>query len=158
MNKALSASTLLLLTVLGCANEIPPPESSPGTTEAAFVERMQTLATAWNEGDAQTAADCFTEDAVYSEPPAKQLFRGREALFEFFGGAEGREGQMSMEWHHLAFDTATQIGFGEFTFSYGSAAHGVAVVRLHDGRIANWREYWYESDLAWPEFTRENPF
>jgi hypothetical protein len=47
---------------------------------------------------------------------------------------------------------------GEFTFEYGSKAHGVAVVRVRDGRIANWREYYYESELGWEAFTRRNPF
>ena len=127
-------------------------------TIEGFTALLEALASAWNEGDAARAADCFTPDAVYLEPPAKQLYRGRQALFEFFGGNEGRPGQMSMRWHHLAFSPETQVGFGEFSFTYGTTAHGVAVVRLRDGKIANWREYWYESELPWAEFVRENPF
>lgn len=119
---------------------------------------MEELATAWTEGDARRAAGCFAVDAVYSDPPDKQLFRGRDALYEFFGGDEGREGQMSMEWHHLAFNAEDQVGFGEFTFHYGSGSHGIVVVRMRDGKIGNWREYWYESDLPWEEFVAQNPF
>ena len=77
---------------------------------------MMKLAHGWNEGDARKAADCFAENAVYSEPPDKQLYRGRDALFKFFGGNEGRRRAMKMTWHHLIFDEQKQIGAGEFTF------------------------------------------
>ncbi len=46
---------------------------------------MERVAAGWNEGDARAAADCFTDDAIYSEPPGRQLYEGREALYEFFG-------------------------------------------------------------------------
>lgn len=149
-----------ILFVLACADDvrIASVDEPSGTSEAEFIAVMEELATAWNEGDARRAADCFAVDAVYSDPPDKQLYRGRDALYEFFGGDEGRAGQMSMEWHHLAFNAEDQIGFGEFTFSYGSAAHGIVVVRMRDGKIGNWREYWYESDLSWEEFVSRNPF
>ena len=131
------------------------PEVSP-TVE--FETVMQELAQAWNDGNSKRAANCFTEDAVYTEPPDKQIYRGREALYHFFGGSAGRPGQMTMRWHHLAFDVQTQVGFGEFTFTYGTTVHGITVVRLREGKIANWREYWYESALPWDQFIRTNPF
>jgi hypothetical protein len=154
----ITISVLLLLSaIMACngGNTTKKPDP-PSATE--FTALMEELASAWNEGEAARAAACFTEDAVYTEPPAKQLYRGRKALFEFFGGNQGRQGQMSMDWHHLAFNHETGIGFGEFSFTYGTTAHGVAVVRLRDGKIANWREYWYESELPWDQFVRENPF
>ena len=46
---------------------------------------MQTIADGWNAGHARTAADCFSAEAIYVEPPDKQLYRGRAALYEFFG-------------------------------------------------------------------------
>lgn len=149
---------LLLLPVLGCTAV---PERAGTRSESGrreFVTVLQELAAAWNEGDAERAALCFTEDAVYSEPPDKQRFEGRRELFEFFGGAQGRQGQMEMVWHHLAYSPETGVGFGEFSFTYGSTAHGVAVVKLLDGKISNWREYWYGSDLPWAEFIAANEF
>lgn len=133
--------------------------TEPGRTgEAEFKRLMQRLAAAWNEGNTQAAAGCFTEHAVYSQPPGKQLYRGREALYEYFGGDEGRPGAMSMRWHKLAFDAETQTGIGEFSFRYGTFAHGVAVVQIYDGLISRWREYYVESTAPWLEFTRENVF
>jgi len=123
-----------------------------------FSALMERVAVGWNEGDARGAADCFTEDAVYGEPPDKQLFRGREALFEFFGGDSGRDREMHMEWHHLAYDPDTKIGFGEFSFTFGTPSHGVVVVKVRDGMISRWREYYYDSDLPWTSFTAHNPF
>lgn len=126
--------------------------------DAEFRALLQRLAAGWNEGNARQAADCFTEDAVYTEPPDKQEYRGRQRLYEFFGGEKGRKEPMRMQWHHLAFDEERQVGMGEFTFEFGGKVHGVAVVRIRDGRISNWREYYYESSLSWDEFTRKNPF
>jgi ketosteroid isomerase-like protein len=156
-----TALSVLAPLVLLSATPVPSSGAAPHATpsdEVAFRQLMQRLADGWNEGDARRAADCFTEDAVYTEPPDKQEYRGRQKLYEFFGGDLGRKASMHMVWHHLAFNASTQVGLGEFTFEYGSKAHGVVVVKLRDGRIAHWREYYYESALSWEEFIRRNPF
>ena len=135
----------------------PPASPKPLDTEQ-FRALMETLAQGWSEGNAKKAADCFTADAVYVEPPDKQVYRGREQLYRFFGGGAGRKQAMRMTWHHLIFDEKTQTGAGEFTFEYGGQVHGMVIVRIRDGKIGNWREYWYESPLDWKQFTKENPF
>jgi hypothetical protein len=127
-------------------------------TTDEFEKLMQTVASGWSEGNARKAADCFSEDAIYSEPPNKQLYKGRDALFKFFGGEEGRKSAMKMTWHHLMFNEKEQIGSGEFTFEYGGSVHGMVIVKIVDGKIKNWREYWYESNLSWKEFIGENNF
>jgi ketosteroid isomerase-like protein len=119
---------------------------------------METIAAGWNEGNARKAADCFAEDALYLEPPDRQFFSGRPALYEFFGGGKKPEPPMKMTWHHLAFDEESRVGFGEYSFQMNRRYHGVVVVRLRDGKIANWREYQYESPLEWKEFVSKNPF
>jgi ketosteroid isomerase-like protein len=129
-----------------------------GMTGAEFRTLMNTIAAGWNEGDARKAADCFAEDAVYSEPPRKQFYRGRAALFEFFGGGQKAEPPMQMVWHHLVFDEATQVGAGEYTFQLNNRYHGVVMVKVRTGRISHWREYQYQSPLPWAEFVNENAF
>jgi ketosteroid isomerase-like protein len=121
---------------------------------------MGALAAGWNAGDARKAADVFTEDALYLEPPDKQFYAGRPALYEFFGGANTRkpEPPMKMTWHHLAFDEASQVGFGEYTFQMNRRYHGIVVVKIRGGKISNWREYQYESKLDWKEFVAKSPF
>jgi hypothetical protein len=83
---------------------------------AQFKSLMRTIADGWNEGNAKKAADCYTEDALYTEPPDKQVHVGRKALYEFFGGDKKPDPPMKMTWHHLAFDEESQTGFGEYTF------------------------------------------
>ena len=136
---------------------VPPASAGPLTT-TQFKTLMTTVSDGWNEGNARKAADCFTDDAVYSEPPRKQFYRGRAELYEFFGGARKPDPPMKMSWHHLAFDEATQVGAGEYTFEMNKRYHGVVVVRIRGGRISNWREYQYESPLSFKEFAGENLF
>jgi hypothetical protein len=127
-------------------------------TSKGFEQLMQTVSQGWNEGNARKAADCFSEDAVYVEPPDKQLYHGRAELYEFFGGDAGTDLPMKMTWHHLAFHEEEQIGFGEYTFQFNNRYHGIVVVKLESGLIKQWREYQYRSELNWEEFTAHNPF
>ena len=59
-------------------------------TAQEFERLMMTISDGWNKGDAREAADCFSEDAIYVEPPDKQLYHGRSELYEFFGGGGHR--------------------------------------------------------------------
>ena len=119
---------------------------------------MQTIANGWNEGNAQKAADCFSEDAIDVEPPDKQLYHGRAELYEFFGGDSGTDLPMKMTWHHLVFNAEEQIGCGEYTFQMHGRYHGIVVVKIEAGLIKHWREYQYRSELSWEEFISHNPF
>jgi hypothetical protein len=119
---------------------------------------MHTVADGWNESNARKSADCFSADALYIEPPDKQVYRGRDELYEFFGGDKGTDVPMKMTWHHLAFNMETQVGFGEYTFQMHGKYHGMVVVKIENGLIARWREYQYQSDLGWEAFTGYNPF
>ncbi len=148
-----SRSSLATLLLLAAAPLIAKPLDARG-----FEALLGRLADGWNRGDAAHAADQFTPDAIYTEPPGRQVYRGRAELFRFFGGAEGRPsmaggpGAMQMTWHRIAFDPSAQRGFGEFSFRYGSQVHGVAVIDVRDGRIAQWREYFTRSELPFAAF------
>lgn len=95
---------------------------------------------------------------MYSSPPDPMIRKGRQALFEFFGGEKGRLKPVSMLWHHLIFDNATQIGAGEFTFTYQIRTHGMVILQIKNGKIANWREYEVESPMNWEQLVGENLF
>lgn len=43
-------------------------------TASQFNQLMQTIADGWNDGDARKAADYFSADAGYVEPPDKQAY------------------------------------------------------------------------------------
>ncbi len=128
------------------------------TKKKDFVKIMQQISDGWNQGNAKKAADCFAEDAIYTEPPDKQVYVGRQSLYEFFGGDKKPEPPMKMQWHHLAFDEETQIGFGEYTFQMNKRYHGIVIVKIKNGKISNWREYQYQSNLEWNDFIKNNKF
>jgi hypothetical protein len=117
---------------------------------------LRVVAEGWNEGNAEKAANMFAENAIYEEPPKKQYYQGKAAIFEFFGGKKGFELPMKMTWHHFAFNEETQIGFGEYTFAMNKQYHGIVMVRVKDKKIASWREYQYESSLDWSVFSGES--
>jgi ketosteroid isomerase-like protein len=127
-------------------------------TPSEFQDRMEQLANAWNAGNARAAADLFADDALYSSPPSSKVREGQVELFEWFGGARGRTKPMRMVWHHLIFDEAQQIGAGEYTFTYEVRTHGMVLIRLRDGKIANWREYEIESPSDWEALVGKNRF
>jgi hypothetical protein len=126
-------------------------------TAEHFVSLMQTIADAWNSGDASKAASCFVEDAIYSAPPSSG-HHGRQKLYDYFGGKGGRPLPMHMTWHHLVFDPSKQIGFGEYTFRYRMQTHGIVIVKIDRGLIKNWREYEVESVQNWEDFIGANSF
>lgn len=158
MRGSREAIPLLLGAVLALNSCAQKAVESSKSNALQFAQLMQTIADGWNEGNARKAADCFTENAIYTEPPDKQLYKGREALYKFFGGGQGRASEMKMTWHHLIFDEQKQVGAGEFTFEYGGKVHGMVIIKVSDGKVSNWREYWYESNLNWEAFIGENHF
>jgi ketosteroid isomerase-like protein len=106
-----------------------------------FEALMERLARAWSEQDTEAGVACFTEDALYREPPDIQLYIGHDQLRPYFAALTPGT---YMRFHHLWFNEATQGGAGEYSFgSEGDRVvdHGVAVVEIRDGRIASWREY-----------------
>jgi hypothetical protein len=122
-----------------------------------FVHLMWTIAQAWNTGDAHAAAECFSEDVIYVEPPDRQRYVGRTAVYELSGG--DRPSPISMTWHHLIFDPDQQVGCGEYTFRGRRQFHGLVIVQVDDGRIRRWREYQYHDDERnWAEFVGDSRF
>jgi ketosteroid isomerase-like protein len=108
---------------------------------AGFHALVEGLGRAWEAHDVEAAVACFTDDAVYMEPPDEQLFRGADELRGYFAPlTPGEYFRIDAWW----FDAAEQRGAVEFTFGTEGepeADHGVALIDVRDGRIARWREY-----------------
>jgi hypothetical protein len=119
---------------------------------------MNAVSDGWNEGNARMAADCFAEKAFYLEPPHRQVYIGKAAIYEFFGGPNKPTPPRHMQWHHLAFNEKEQVGYSEFTFQMNLRHHGIVTVQIQEGEIANWREYEYQSNLDWAAFTGKSRF
>src|SRR5215472_4837192 len=136
--RRLLAASLVLAALISCRSTS---RRSPDFDQGNFRQRLATLALGLNTGNARMAADCFTENAMWSSPPDPAIRKGKQALFEFFGGEKGRGLPMSLLWHPVVFDPETGIGMGEYTFTFRIRTHGVAVMHVVGGKIAGWREY-----------------
>ena len=113
-----------------------------------FIELLNTIAKAWNKADAVRAIECFTEDAIYMEPPDQHFFQGREQLLALFRTLSPND---NWQWHNIWFDEKSQTGAGEFTFAKDQA-HGVAVIEIDGGRVKLWREYQWHGQMPWDQF------
>ena len=123
-------------------------------TEHDFEGLMERVARGWATNDVELALEAFTDDAIYMEPPDLILFRGRDQLARFFAAVNPGS---TMVWHRLWFAAAAAVGAGEYTFHNGgrdTAAHGVAVIELRQGRIAVWREYQRRGAIDHQEFVK----
>ena len=155
MGKRMALVTLLSAG-LGLQQAPPLRASETRLSADGFVTLMERLADAWSRQDTERGIECFTEDAVYMQPPDEQLFRGRAELRKYFGALKAGT---TMKFQHLAFDERAQRGFGEFTFGSVGAAkadHGVTVIEVREGRIASWREYFIEGPAAFPDFIAQD--
>lgn len=132
---------LLCACFLAACFTSPAPVPHDGISREQFSGLLEDVARAWEGESPESAAEIFTPDALYMQPPDVQLFRGTEQLEKYFGAVEPGT---YLRWHHVWFDPASQVGGGEFTFGRvgrETATHGVAVVRVRDSRIARWHEY-----------------
>ena len=125
----------VILSLFACNQRVPDFDAQ------AFEQLMHRLAAAWSAQDTDVAVACFTEDAVYMEPPDVQLYRGHEQLRPYFAALEPGT---FMRFHNLWFDEASATGAGEYSFGLEGqevADVGVVVVTIERGAIAQWREY-----------------
>jgi hypothetical protein len=127
-----------------------------GIKESAFRELMNRLADGWSRQNTEQALSCFTENAVYMEPPNIQFYEGHIQLRPYFAAL--KPGTF-MRFHNLWFDESRQVGAGEYSFGESGATtadHGVVVVELRDGRIAFWREYQQKGPVSFDRFLDKN--
>jgi len=122
-------------------------------TEVEFQKLMKNIGEGWSTQNTEKALSSFDEDAIYMEPPNNQYFRGHRQLKPYFDKLTSVH---KMEFHNLWFNSKTQSGTGEFTFSYGTdtSTVGVVVVELGNGKIKFWREYLQIGPTDFKDFLR----
>jgi hypothetical protein len=122
-------------------------------TGAEFRELLDRLARAWSIQDTELGLSCFAADALYTEPPDIQLYRGQDQLRPYF---DALTPGTFMRFHTVAFDELAQRGAGEYSFGTAdseTAVHGVAVVEVEGDRIGVWREYQRRGPSSFDDFT-----
>ena len=118
-------------------------------TEDEFRALLDDLAAAWHVRDYARAASYFTEDVHYGDP-VRYALHGRNALHGFFEDDDDME--QRVDWHHVVFDIARQVGAVEYTYEGSHRYHGAVLVKLERGLVARWREHQHVDERAWEEF------
>ena len=105
--KALVLAMLVLVIASGgCQRRI----GREGINESDFRELMNRLADGWSRQNTEQALSCFTENAVYMEPPNIQFYEGHIQLRPYFAAL--KPGTF-IRFRNLWFDESRQIGAGE---------------------------------------------
>jgi ketosteroid isomerase-like protein len=99
------------------------------------------------EGDADTAAEAFTDDGVLADTPGGDVLEGRDAILSWFLAFGGRRerfvlGDVVRQGDRAAISYA--VAFRADAHAYGQ--RGMAMLHLRDGLIASWRGVWVETD------------
>lgn len=135
----------MVLGLMSCQN------SDKEISEREFQTLMNNIAKGWSTQNTNLALSSFDKDAVYMEPPNIQYYRGHQQLRPYF---DELDSTYKMEFHHLWFNSSTQSGTGEYTFSYGKDTSdvGIVVVELKEGKIKFWREYQRKGPTNFKDF------
>lgn len=147
---------IIMVAVIGACAVTPTPvettQDETMITQSEFEALLTRVSEGWTRQDTELALSAFADDALYTEPPDLQIYRGAEELRIFFDRvAPGA----TMIWQNLWYDPATGFGAGEYSFKNGgrtTAVHGVAVVEIVDGKIRIWREYQRRGDIDFDAF------
>lgn len=111
------------------------------TTEAEFRRVMSLAETLVSRHNAEIVAEIFTTDAVFIEPPDRQLIVGHEQLRPYFLAVDPHQ---YLTFHRCWWDGDNQRGACEYSYGIAGmpdAEHGMIVVEFEAGRIAKWWEY-----------------
>jgi hypothetical protein len=119
-------------------------------TALEFERLLDALADAWARREYARAADWFADDVRYADP-LRYAFTSRSALLAFFENDDGRP--QRTVWHTRLFDEGAQRGAAEYTYDGTQRYHGIALIRVADGRITHWREYQHVDPRPWPAFS-----
>jgi len=136
---------ILSLITVSCQN------SENNITEHEFQNLMNNVAEGWSTQNTEQALSSFDEDAIYMEPPNVQYYRGHKQLRPYF---DELDSNYKMEFHNLWFNSKTQSGAGEYTFSYGKDTSdvGIVVVEIENRKIKFWREYQRKGPTNFEDF------
>ena len=106
---------------------------------------LDELSDCWRKRDAQGAAELFSENAIYSEPPVHEL-RGRAAIASFFRTFFANHYGIEFGFSRILIgdgEAAAEWAFQYFRTSDGSGRRlvGIAFIDVADGHIRLWRSF-----------------
>jgi uncharacterized protein (TIGR02246 family) len=106
---------------------------------------LDELGDCWRKRDAQGAAELFSENAIYSEPPAHEL-HGRPAIANFFRIFFANHYAIEFGFNRILIgegEAAAEWSFRYFRTRDGSPRRlmGMVFIDTTDGRIHVWRSF-----------------
>ncbi|HEY7348932.1 MAG TPA: nuclear transport factor 2 family protein [Ktedonobacterales bacterium] len=106
---------------------------------------LDELSNRWRNRDAQGAAELFSENAIYSEPPAHEL-RGRPAIASFFRTFFANHYAIEFGFSRILIgegEAAAEWSFHYFRASDGRPRRltGIVFIDAAAGRIHFWRSF-----------------
>jgi hypothetical protein len=119
-----------------------------------FEDLLGDLAAGWQHRRYSEIIDRFAPDVLYVDP-LRYRFTDREALLAFFSADAGADQEVG--YHHVLFDEDRQVGMVEYTYRGSFIYHGVAVVKIVDGLIREWREFQHTTDQVLREPLANHP-
>ena len=111
---------------------------------------------AWEQRNAQAAADLFAEDAVYSVLPFTAPVRGGHELLKYWKRVTSSQEQIHFDFEILAAGPAEGVAHWWASFVRPSERKrleldGICVVVLNpEGRCTRFREWWHRRETMLP--------
>jgi hypothetical protein len=107
---------------------------------------------AWEQQDADAAADLFSADAKYYETPFDSPMEGRQAVHAY--SREGASMQRDIRFGYDVVATTGETGIARWTSSFTRVPSGIAVkldgvlIAQFDGegRCTEFREWWHRDE------------
>jgi limonene-1,2-epoxide hydrolase len=114
---------------------------TPSTSDADIDTMIREFFTAWERGDADHVASCFTEDGVYHNIPMEPIV-GKTAIREFLAQPASMP-PLRIEVHQVI---SGDVVMNEHTDTMTISGHEIVlpvcgVFEIRDGHIKAWREY-----------------
>ena len=108
---------------------------------------------AWLAEDLDAYLALWTEDMTFQSPMHAEPLRGRSAFAELVGRSLATTRPVRFDLEHLAVrDDAVLAEWCIAVERRGSGGRiewrGMSVAKMHEGRIAVWREYWNPAALT----------
>jgi hypothetical protein len=118
--------------------------------QATFKSWLEAYGRAWQDRNAQAAADLFAEDGTYQVTPFVEPMRGRPAIFEYWSNVARTEQDIQFGYEILAVTQESGIArwWGSFLIvpqGLQTKLDGIFLIALDaDGRCRSLREWWHK--------------
>ncbi len=115
-----------------------------------FDQWMQTITRAWEQRDAEAAANLFTADATYQENPFEAPMRGRDAIRQYWANLPAEQTDIAVTYEVLSVTASTGVARWTATFTrlpsrQRARLEGVLIASFKDNAVQahEFKEWWH---------------